>query len=409
MSRSGRATYFATSAVADRTATTERAFRVRAAWALWYLLFQAGIGLTWDIRWHGAVGRDSFWTPPHLLIYSGVLFSGLLCLAVVLVETSRYRRNAAGVSDVTTWPVLGLFRAPLGFIVAGCGTAVLLAAAPLDNWWHLLYGIDVALWTPFHMMGVFGALIATVGSIYAFAALAAGDRRDRASTPALLGFRALEWGALLAISSLLSLYSTALQPATTIAPTIDAGPLRVLTYPVLLGGFLPGLFLAAVRMTGRAGAATAVLLLFLARQVLVAALVPWGIKLTVELGGYTYRTSEPRFSLFVAFSALAFLPTALAIDLLARRFTVLRDWTSPVAPRLLTGAALIGSAPLLLAGSLLVSRASAIRAQVPPEFIIPTVNLGPAVMLAVLPTLLLALVGLSLGAGWGAVLRLNDR
>lgn len=258
-------------------------------------------------------------------------------------------------------------------------------------------------------MGIFGALIATTGSIYAFAALAAGDRRDRASAPTLLGFRALEWAALLAMSSLLSLYSTALQPATTISPTIDVGPLRVLTYPVLLGAFVPGLFLAAVRMTGRAGAATAVLLLFLARQVLAAALVPWGIRMTVELGGYSYRSSEPRFSLFVAFSALAFLPTALAIDLLARRFTALRDWSSPVAQSVLAGAALMGAAPLLLAGALLVGRAGTARAQLPPEFIIPAVNVGPAAMLAVAPTLLLALAGLLFGAGWGAVLRLNDR
>lgn len=409
MSTSERATYFAVSPAAGSTAMTERASRVRAAWALWYLLFQAGIGLTWDIRWHGAVGRDSFWTPPHLLIYTGVLFSGLLCLAVVLVETSRYRRHAIGVSDATTWPVLGYFHAPLGFIVAGCGATVLLAAAPLDNWWHLLYGVDVALWTPFHMMGVFGALIAITGSIYAFAALAAVDRRVNASTRTFLGLRPLEWASLLAMSSLLSLYSTALQPATTIAPTIDAGPLRVLIYPVLLGAFLPGLFLAAVRMTGRAGAATAVLLLFLARQLLAAALVPWGIKMTVELGGYSYRTSEPRFSLFVAFSALAFLPAALAIDLLARRFTAVRDWTSPVPPRLLLGAALIGAGPLLLAGSLLVRRAGAARGQLPPEFVIPAVNVGQAAMLAALPTLLLAIVGLAIGAGWGAILRLNDR
>lgn len=28
---------------------------------------------SWDVWWHGAIGRDSFWEPPHLLLQAGVL------------------------------------------------------------------------------------------------------------------------------------------------------------------------------------------------------------------------------------------------------------------------------------------------------------------------------------------------
>lgn len=409
MTAIGRTSGLPRSSAEPSATLAEHAFRVRAAWALWYFVFQASLGLTWDIRWHGAVGRDSFWTPPHLLIYSGVLFAGLVCLFVVLVDTVRYRRLRAAVTDSTTWPVLGYFRAPLGFIVAGCGTAVLLAAAPLDNWWHTLYGVDVLLWTPFHMMGLFGATIATVGSIYAFAALASADRRRRPQAPGLVGFRTLEWAALLALSSLLTLIVTAAQPATTISPTIELGPFRVLTYPVLLGALLPGLFVAAVRMTSKPGSATAVLLLFAARQLLAAAVVPWGIRMTVALGGYAYRTSEPTFSLVLVVSALIFLPTSLAIDILARGSMSMRVWFQRVNPKMLWGAAVGGAVPVLLLGPILVARAGTARAQLPPEFIIPVVAVVPGALLAIGPTLVLSFVGVAVGMGWGAILYHNDR
>lgn len=376
---------------------------------LWYFLFQASLGLTWDIRWHGAVGRDSFWTPPHLLIYSGVLFSGLLCLLVVLVDTARYRRGAPGVNDRTTWPALHIFHAPLGFIVAGCGAVTLLVAAPLDNWWHTLYGIDVALWTPFHMMGVFGAIVAAVGSIYAFAALAPADRRDRENAASLFGFRPFEWATLLAFAILLTLYSTALQPATTIAPTFDAGPLRLLTYPLLLAAVLPGLLTAAVRATGRAGAATALILLYTGRQLLAAAIVPWGINMTVEFAGYTYRAGEPRFSWLIALSSLVFLPTAVVVDLVARRSPATTAWNLSMRPRALTAIGLAGAAPLLALAPLLVGRPGAARAQLPAGFIIPTIEVAPAALLAVAPGLVLSIIGVAVGSGWGALLRFNDR
>src|SRR5713101_2694911 len=72
-----------------------------------------------------------------------VAIEGLLCLGMVLAETIRYRRRMPGVNDQTTSKVLRIFHAPLGFIVTGFGMFMILLAAPLDNYWHVLYGIDV--------------------------------------------------------------------------------------------------------------------------------------------------------------------------------------------------------------------------------------------------------------------------
>lgn len=400
---------------ADSTRTTlganEWRFRLVAAWLLWYLLFQASLGLAWDIRWHGAVGRDSFWTPPHLLLYTGIALAGLLCLAVVLLDTRRYYAGAPGVTARTTWTVLRVFHAPLGFIVAGSGLAVLLIAAPFDNWWHELYGVDVVLWSPFHVMGLLGAVIAGIGVVYVFAALLVRARREGRAGQPVLGFTGLEWATLLALSGVLNLLLTASQPATTISPTIDLGQVSVLTYPLLLCAFFPGLFIVAVRLTGRPGAATALLLLYLLRQILTVAFVPWGIRLMVDAYGYAYRSSAPRFSLFLAFSALIFLPAALVVDLLASA----RRRQSPTTPRFSGGIVVamgLGAAVTLLAITpRLVGGAgsAALRNQLSPEFVIPTVAVQPALLLALVPSLVLAVLGAWFGAGWGALLRYNDR
>jgi len=393
-------------------APREVRFRLVAAWTLWFLLFQAAFGLTWDIRWHAAVGRDSFWSPPHLLMYSGVALAGALCLAVVLVDTWRYWRGVPGVDDRTTWPVLGLFRAPLGFVVAGSGMVTLLIAAPFDNWWHELYGLDVTLWAPFHVMGLIGASIAGVGLIYAFAALAVRAARDLSPARRFLGLRGLDWALLLALSGLLSILLTAAQPATNLAPTFVLGPFTMLNLPPLLCAFLPPLFVAAVRVTGRPGAASLVLFLYTLRQCLVQAVVPWAIRLTAELGGYDYRAAPPRFEPFLALSPLFLLPAALAVDWVAR-WRRRGDAAAP-APTgddallagALAGLALLAVTPALLGRSLRVAE----RGLLPPELVVPFVPSLPFAFLAAAPlALVVAVLAARLGDGWAAILRLNDR
>src|SRR6185295_18107135 len=34
-------------------------------------------GNAWDLFWHIAIGRDSFWIPPHTMMYAAVALSGL--------------------------------------------------------------------------------------------------------------------------------------------------------------------------------------------------------------------------------------------------------------------------------------------------------------------------------------------
>ena len=57
--------------------------------ALTGLALVGAFGNAWDLFWHIAIGRDSFWIPPHTMMYAAVGLSGLIALAVVLADTLR--------------------------------------------------------------------------------------------------------------------------------------------------------------------------------------------------------------------------------------------------------------------------------------------------------------------------------
>src|SRR6266498_4052487 len=47
------------------------------------------IGLLWDISHHSTIGRDTFWTPAHILIQLGGIVPALLFASIALKTTLR--------------------------------------------------------------------------------------------------------------------------------------------------------------------------------------------------------------------------------------------------------------------------------------------------------------------------------
>ena len=128
--------------------------------ALWTLLASkliAGWGVQWDIQWHVLIGRDSFWIPPHVMTYAGVALAVLVSFGVLAWETltGRPARTLAGPPVLR---VLGL-SGTRGFHLAAWGIALTVLAAPIDDLWHRLFGLDVTLWSPPHLLGIVGAVI----------------------------------------------------------------------------------------------------------------------------------------------------------------------------------------------------------------------------------------------------------
>src|SRR5215472_11629516 len=111
-------------------------------------------GIFWDISWHETIGRDTFWTPAHLLTQFGAVLAGLASSWVIFGTTLA----GSAESKKSSVNVLG-FRAPLGAFILAWGAAAMLTSAPFDNWWHDAYGLDVKIISPPHILlalGIFG-------------------------------------------------------------------------------------------------------------------------------------------------------------------------------------------------------------------------------------------------------------
>ena len=145
------------------SAWSSRAASAVVPWPLWAVAFASTsviVGVIWDISWHRSIGRDSFWTPAHMAIYLGGVVAGLSCGWLVLQTTfaGSARERAAGVSF---WG----FRGPLGAWVCIWGALAMIVSAPLDDWWHNAYGLDVEILSPPHMVLAFGMNAVSVGAM----------------------------------------------------------------------------------------------------------------------------------------------------------------------------------------------------------------------------------------------------
>lgn len=292
----------------------ERRLRRISAWLMFIFLLQGQLGAIWDREWHFFVGRDQFWTPPHTLIYSCVTGAGLIALIVVISDTIRYYRHAPGVDDTSTVRIFNVFHAPLGFIIAGFGALQALVAAPLDNYWHMLYGIDIALWAPFHMMGVTGAMIGALGMVYIFASEATIERTSGYLYRRFLGLGVLEWGVIFLIAGIINFtFIGFLQ-----FPVATFGPFHIPTYtiPMALAGGV-GL-VSVVRFTQRPGTALLTVCLLAFHTVLEELFVPWAIRTAVAQQGLVYRVPQvPYFNVTDALLPVIFILPALIVDSVA--------------------------------------------------------------------------------------------
>ena len=91
------------------------------------LIIIAAINL--DGFWHVSIGRDSLFIPPHLILYSGLVF-----LFVFLYKTK-------GSVPKITWLL----------------AALVVIAGPFDDWWHTNFGVEainniLIVWSPPHLM-----------------------------------------------------------------------------------------------------------------------------------------------------------------------------------------------------------------------------------------------------------------
>ena len=73
---------------AERASTRDQVAAI--PWYVWCLaaaVTSDTFGGYWDISWHISIGRDTFWTPAHMMVYLAGVLAGISCGYAILTTT----------------------------------------------------------------------------------------------------------------------------------------------------------------------------------------------------------------------------------------------------------------------------------------------------------------------------------
>ena len=140
---------------------------VRAYLVIVYLAISIGVALqisgsNWDIIWHGIGNVESFFTPPHSVIYSGVALAiGSITLGIILFSVLERKK---GSNSISLFYFLRPSIMPFSLKLAVIGSLLQLTAGPFDFWWHNQFGFD-GLLSPPHSVLASGMLMVALGAL----------------------------------------------------------------------------------------------------------------------------------------------------------------------------------------------------------------------------------------------------
>jgi hypothetical protein len=246
-------------------------------------LLVALFGMYWDISLHIDHGRDPgpLANPAHYFILFGLF--GILAAGTFSAALAREPLPASSLRLPGGW------RVPLGSaLVIGCASFSLLGF-PLDDAWHRIFGQDVTLFGPTHLMLIGGATLSTIAGwlMLLEGAQAAGGTGRYLRTRELFA----AGGVLIGLS--------------TFQAEFDFGvpQFRFALLPVMVA-IAAGIALVAARMRlGRGGALGATAFFLVVRGAL-----------TLLVGGLFGRTL-PHFALYIA----AALVVEIVVEVLGMR------------------------------------------------------------------------------------------
>lgn len=119
-------------------------WQIRLARVVAISVVLATVFVSWDLWWHQAVGRDTFWEPPHLGLYT---FACIAMLGSMLGWHATHGKHWRTV-------LLVLLLIPI--------------AAPFDQFWHTIFGVEdltrphLLIWSPPHLAVALAAVFAQI-------------------------------------------------------------------------------------------------------------------------------------------------------------------------------------------------------------------------------------------------------
>jgi len=279
-------------------------------WFIWWSVAAVTSGVfggVWDIAWHKSIGRDSFWTLPHVLIYLCGVLAGVAC-GYVIISTTFNRNSPLRPASIAMWG----FRGPLGAFMCVWGSVAMLASAPFDNWWHEAYGLDVKILSPPHVLLALGMTAIRVGTLVMVVA-----QMNRASGEL---YRKLERLSFYTLVVLLGLSLGIMEELTNRVFMHGA------TFYLVLALTAPGWMAVAARISNQPWAATILTASYTALHLGFLWLLPLA-PAEPQLGPVYQNVTHlvpPDFPLLI-------LAPAIAVDLLRRRIGTWSRWAQAAA------------------------------------------------------------------------------
>src|SRR4051812_32340630 len=265
-------------------------------------LLTAVFGMYWDISLHIDNGRDPgpLANPAHYFILAGLF--GIFSAGFIAMALPKERPSAVSLRITRDW------HAPLGgVLICACG-AFSLAGFPLDDVWHRMFGQDVTLWGPTHLMLIGGAAMTLVGiAVLTVEGLRHNARAGRTEKP---------W---VRFAHVVPLYGGFMLGLSTFQAEFDFGvpQFRFVFHPILLM-VAAGVGLVVARRWGGKGAALGAVAFFLVVRGILALLV-----------GPVLGQTTPHFPLYIV--------EALVVEGVALRFGRERPITLGAIAGLLIG------------------------------------------------------------------------
>jgi len=271
-------------------------------------------GTSWDVTSHLMNEPETFFTPSHTLLYSGI---GLIIIATVLI-THFYIKNK---DSITNRP------SKLSFFLLLIGSVVCILSGPADYLWHQIFGID-GLLSPTHISLMTGMLITSIGVVIGLARIKISDTKTNSKLEILKNIALIPAFAALWFTIIWYVYFFSLPFSNGERFNFNPDPyLASIIATLFLPLFGSMIFFIASKTISRFGAVSAI----------------GGLVIIINLFANIIPTEGILFPSILWYFPLSFIPIIIA-DFLTNNFTFRKRKYKEKSINKIVAAALLGAA-----------------------------------------------------------------
>ena len=271
-------------------------------------------GTSWDVTSHLMFEPESFFTPSHTLLYSGI---GLIIIATVLI-THFYIKNR---HSITNRP------SKISFYLLLIGSVGCIISGPGDYLWHQTFGID-GLLSPTHISLMTGMLITSIGVVIGLARIKISDPKKNSKLEILRKIALIPAFAALWFTIIWYVYFFSLPFSNGDSFNFNPDPyLASIIATLFLPLFGSMIFFIASKTISRFGAVSAI----------------GGLVIIINLFANIIPTDGILFPSILWYFPLSFIPIIIA-DFLTNNFTFRKREYKEKSINKIVAAALLGAA-----------------------------------------------------------------